>query len=331
MLRAVPAREDRRRGPFGKRVALSVGKAGFKERTANRKAREALRAILEEDILRVLEAFAVQIDVEGVSRAAAVGGNMAIAEEAAGLGTLQANLATVLEENLSSALDAGSHIGARFAPPAMAGVPPTLVQEQSAAWLATRSLEAATGITDTTKEGIRRVLLDQLADAVSPTEAAKEVGRLAGLSPRQATANRNFRSMLERSLAPRPGDMTDTIQAVIDERVEEHRLRLLKERGRAIADTETQAAIQHGERAFYEVAADEGAIDPAMIEVRWMTVRDSRVCPICMPLHGQVIGFLETFHSTDAPGWEGNGPPAHVRCRCYVEYTNLADTNPTEV
>lgn len=44
----------------------------------------------------------------------------------------------------------------------------------------------------------------------------------------------------------------------------------------------------------------------------WHTSRDQRVCPICRPLHGRPREEWQTV----AP----LGPPAHVSCRCFVDY-----------
>jgi SPP1 gp7 family putative phage head morphogenesis protein len=70
----------------------------------------------------------------------------------------------------------------------------------------------------------------------------------------------------------------------------------------------------------YEVFKRNG-----VTEVRWVTVMDDRVCPICSPLHNQVVGIDNNFtgkQSTDLGTkivFEGERPPAHVNCRCYLE------------
>lgn len=44
----------------------------------------------------------------------------------------------------------------------------------------------------------------------------------------------------------------------------------------------------------------------------WHTSRDQRVCPVCRPLHGRA----RDEWSVQFP----LGPPAHIACRCYVDY-----------
>jgi hypothetical protein len=317
MLRAVPIHVKR-----GK-IRLTVRKQDFKERRINREARAALAEILEQDVVSIISGWKKQIDVAGIERAVALGGNMAVADTAAGLGTLQANLATVLSESIAEGIEQGADIGLRFAPPELVGIPPTLVQEAAAEWIAARSLSAATGMTETTKEGIRRILLEGLTDTLSPTRVAAEVGQLAGLTPRQVTANRNFRAMLRRSLIPEGFEATVQIEAVIDQRVAEYAERQLHQRGAAIAETEMQEALIHGERSLYDVAVDEELVEADALVRTWMTVMDSRVCPICRPLHGAQASLGNSFHSQ---GWTGEDPPAHVRCRCYITYEVSRDS-----
>jgi SPP1 gp7 family putative phage head morphogenesis protein len=47
-------------------------------------------------------------------------------------------------------------------------------------------------------------------------------------------------------------------------------------------------------------------------KVKWQTVRDAKVCPICEPLHNSVATIDSGF------GGEGLIPPAHGRCRCFL-------------
>jgi hypothetical protein len=75
-------------------------------------------------------------------------------------------------------------------------------------------------------------------------------------------------------------------------------------RAEMIAVTETTRAAVEGERALVEALQKESGI--AMVPI-WQTSNDERVCPICGPKHGKPI--------TD-----GQYPPAHPRCRCWVTY-----------
>ncbi len=47
-------------------------------------------------------------------------------------------------------------------------------------------------------------------------------------------------------------------------------------------------------------------------EVIWVTAEDERVCPICRPLHETIISLETAIYGYQRP-------PAHPRCRCWLE------------
>lgn len=90
-----------------------------------------------------------------------------------------------------------------------------------------------------------------------------------------------------------------------------------------IATTEASRAYNRGAYARWE--------DVGVEQATWYTVRDSRVCPICAPLDGQ-IGYFRSgwIHPGGVHEVEGEKPvdatkhkdkifqhPAHPRCRCF--------------
>ena len=78
-------------------------------------------------------------------------------------------------------------------------------------------------------------------------------------------------------------------------------------RAEMIAQTEVTRAAAEGEREVVTELAKDGI---KMIEV-WQTSNDELVCPICGPRHGKKVG----------DGWNrGQGPPAHPRCRCWINH-----------
>jgi len=79
-----------------------------------------------------------------------------------------------------------------------------------------------------------------------------------------------------------------------------------EERARTIAVTEVTRAYSEGnEAAWRESGSVEGK--------EWLTSVDERVCPICGPLHGQIVPLNSDF---SGPGGSFHNPPAHPRCRC---------------
>lgn len=90
------------------------------------------------------------------------------------------------------------------------------------------------------------------------------------------------------------------------------------------AITWTTNATTAGARGAVEAANEKETI----VDLRWFTRQDDRVCPICGPLHLQPKeDWEQIIRGTAAPGWfeaiqavrDNGGPTAHRRCRCWVD------------
>jgi SPP1 gp7 family putative phage head morphogenesis protein len=75
-------------------------------------------------------------------------------------------------------------------------------------------------------------------------------------------------------------------------------------RAEMISVTEATRAFAEGNLTTW---TESGVVD----SIRWMTAEDELVCPICEPLDGKEGSLTD--------GIEGQKPPAHVRCRCWLE------------
>jgi len=81
-------------------------------------------------------------------------------------------------------------------------------------------------------------------------------------------------------------------------------------RAKTVAASEVTASITAGER---ETADDiTNKTDGKTLTPRWQTEQDSKVCPICRPLHG--------LTEDDWPEALRDGPPAHPNCRCELSW-----------
>jgi SPP1 gp7 family putative phage head morphogenesis protein len=95
---------------------------------------------------------------------------------------------------------------------------------------------------------------------------------------------------------------------------------IAKNRAKRIVMTETEAIAEF---MRYETARLNGVRYKT-----WNTVRDERVCPLCGPLDGKVVG-MDTEFGTSTPKQDFSGlfPPVHPMCRCWLSYdleSNLA-------
>lgn len=85
------------------------------------------------------------------------------------------------------------------------------------------------------------------------------------------------------------------------------------ERAELIGVTETTAAHSAAERGVIDL---HNRFTGRILLAHWVTEHDERVCPICRPLDGQPeYLWRERFP------W---GPPAHARCRCYMDWREAA-------
>lgn len=88
-------------------------------------------------------------------------------------------------------------------------------------------------------------------------------------------------------------------------------------RARRIAVTEATRVYAEASRAAWLRSYRDPEYTQAygIVALRWNTVRDEMVCPICAPLNGKVVLLDEEFPVEE--GYNGM-PPAHTFCRCFT-------------
>lgn len=84
-----------------------------------------------------------------------------------------------------------------------------------------------------------------------------------------------------------------------------------KKRAEMIAVTEVTRIYAEGNILAWKATGLVGA-------KKWQTANDERVCPICGPLHGMIVGIDENGFTTEVGGLGLTAPPAHPRCRCWL-------------
>lgn len=91
-------------------------------------------------------------------------------------------------------------------------------------------------------------------------------------------------------------------------------------RARRVATTEITRAYAQGNQIGADALAQQ--FPGLRVVKKWWTNRDSRVCPICAPLHGTTVANDESFTATDdGPVFQ---PPAHPNCRCWTSFNTEA-------
>lgn len=302
-----------------KRKRWPTVKITSRERSVNFAAREALVDSLSPIIEDLVQDFRLNADAE-LRAQLAQGIAPGIPTDA--LAEFQQSMRTQLNEAMLAAVDRGGQIGLRFAGTAGSSVPQDLVTTAARNWLESDGAKRIAAITDGQRLVVARNVKDVLADFTSFGEASDRIARSVGLSARDTVALRNFELERIRRLIPTPEADTQFIRETISQEVEDYRQALIRNRARTIAETEMQHAIQEGELRYWDAAIASGEVDESKVGKRWFTVQDGNVCAICRPLHGQVIALKASFSSL---GFTGLRPPAHVRCRCFMQFATDGD------
>lgn len=313
-----------------------VAKITRRERAANRAAREELTAALAPLLGEVFDAFGVEAgDAVRAQLAAAVSVGLPLDA----VRSLEGNLGVRLQETLADAIQRGGQIGLRFS-----GVTGISVSGEAATAAARRFILSPEGsrrirqITEQTRLGVQRVVADVVTDRLSPTAAARRISSQVGLTARQTGTLSRFRQGLEQQRlapvfreafpnTPRGEALFETARTnallTIDRDVDNRATRMRRDRARLIVENEVALGVQEGEREFWNEGIRRGDVDPDTLLKRWFTVQDTRVCPICAPMHGQIRLNNESFSSP--LGGVFFSPPAHLRCRCFLEYGPAGD------
>lgn len=103
--------------------------------------------------------------------------------------------------------------------------------------------------------------------------------------------------------------------AVVTDRGRRMLALLLPQRANKVAEQETFVARAHARLSRWMWWKASGKV-PADAEQQWLTSADERVCPVCAPLHKQVVPVGTPWKVADKEIW---GPGVHPNCRCRVQ------------
>lgn len=172
---------------------------------------------------------------------------------------------------------------------------------------------AAKRITEISKEtraAIRALVIRGLREDIPPRKLARMlagktpgVTRLIGMHSRQAMAALNYQAQLEAM-----GLGTSTVNRLVGKYVR----RKIDERALNIARTETMTALNFGRNAAHNTALRKGLI-PKGAGKEWLITPDERLCKLCEPMSGVVVGVRQKFQTARGPV---AAPPLHPSCRC---------------
>ena len=187
-------------------------------------------------------------------------------------------------------------------------------------WARTNSSSLITNISSETRKGVQSVIGSAFDLGIPPKDAAKVIRNMVGLTEKQSIAASRYRDKI--SNQDRPTDQVERMAA-------RYESKLLRYRGETIARTEIITSAHQGQKEAWQQAVDEGLLDPSETNREWITTDDDRLCPICEPMNGQIVGLDEAF--LDGDGEDVEEPPVHPNCRCTVGISFEAKTEQPKI
>lgn len=170
-------------------------------------------------------------------------------------------------------------------------------------WAQVYGNEMANQIADQSHKGLAQVVPQLINGGLRNDSLAQQVKVFYGLDPRSATSVLNFMGNKDK---PRNKTALDVAAE------------LLTRRAKVIGDVQSFTGLNFGRQLTYMEAMDAGLLPKSARKV-WVTAIDERVCKICKPMDGRMVGLLDTFAiPTQAGTIRLLVPPVHPNCRCTV-------------
>ncbi len=191
-------------------------------------------------------------------------------------------------------------------------------------WIRRHTGEFITNIGEGTRQAIRSIVMHGQSEGWTADQMARAIRPCIGLTQPQAKANLRYQqSVYETLLENHPRMRKDVAARKAQEAALKYAERQHRLRADTIANTELAYAYNMGAHESVRQAMKQGLMGPC--EKIWSTAADPRVCGRCRTLSGTRIGFDEGFPGGNkAAAGYGVVPPAHPRCRCVVEYEEIA-------
>lgn len=177
------------------------------------------------------------------------------------------------------------------------------INPASVTWIRSKSASLVKDISDGQRKKLRKVLSRNFERGMRPEAILDDIASTVGLTETQAGW-----VLARQDLAVAQGIPKKQARAQSKQFAD----KLLKQRARAIARTETVDAHTKGLTDAWQLAKEGGFIKPGTEKV-WEALEDERTSEICDELNGQTVPLDQPFYSSlVGPIMK---PPAHPNCR----------------
>lgn len=179
-----------------------------------------------------------------------------------------------------------------------------LLNPEAVAWIRDNAAALIRDFGDSSMQAIRAYITEAYQRGDTPGELAATIRDSGiGLDQRRLRALGNFRDGLMSEARTR------NQRARASDMVRAYAARLLRDRARLIARTETLRAAAEGNRELWRQAKERGLLGEDAV-VQWRTTGQENVCPECDAMDEETVPVGGTF-SAGVPG-----PPLHPACSC---------------
>lgn len=193
-------------------------------------------------------------------------------------------------------------------------------------WIRERTAGLITNIGEETRAAVKTILWKGQQENWTADQIARYIRPCVGLTKSDAMANARYQQSVYDSLLKAHPRMTEASAAKkAQEAALKYAARQHRARADMIANTELAFAYNRGENMSIRNAMRDGLMGTC-VKI-WRTAGSERVCPHCGALDGKEIGFDDSFDIVGKELFPGmhETPPAHPRCRCVVQYKEIAE------
>jgi len=176
-----------------------------------------------------------------------------------------------------------------------------IINPRAVAWARDRVGNLIREVSEGTRQAIRQLIAAALERGGHPYDTARRIRQYIGLTERQMRALDNYWERL--SIEGLPARR-------VDEMVDAYARRLLRDRAKLIARTETIQAAAEGARESWRQAVDAGLLREDEWEREWITTEDDRTCEVCLAMDGKRAPINGAYENGSG------GPTLHPACRC---------------
>lgn len=193
------------------------------------------------------------------------------------------------------------------------------------AWISDRGADFVTSATEEQKKAIKVLLKRHMNGKYTVNDLAKVIRPCIGLTEAQSKANiRYYENVKNKLLEQHPRMKPENVSKKAREAAMKYAGQQHRQRAYDIAQTEIAFAYNKGADEGIRQAQSQNLF--GVMEKRWSTSGDERVCDICRALEGVQIPMDEDFDFKGKSLFPGQKrtPPAHPRCACAVQYIEVS-------